>query len=95
MQCYVYRGARKAGAYLYLRREDDFSEVPEALLKSLGELSLALSFEFHAERTLAQADPAVVRADLENQGYHLQLPPPQHSLLAQLPGSKANSKSTL
>ena len=83
MQCYVYKGSRKEGAYLYLRLEDDFSEVPEQLLKSLGKLSLALSFELHAERKLAQADPATVRADLEKQGFHLQLAPTQDSLLKQ------------
>jgi len=88
MQCYVYRGSRKEGAYLYLLREDDFSDVPEQLLKSLGELTLALSFEFHAERKLAQADPALVRADLEKQGFHLQLEPPLASLLKKTANEK-------
>jgi uncharacterized protein YcgL (UPF0745 family) len=88
MQCYVYRGSRKEGAYLYLRLEDDFSEVPEQLLKSMGKLSLALSFELHAKRKLAQADPATVKADLEKQGYHLQLAPTQASLLKQSANTK-------
>jgi len=88
MQCYVYKGTRKEGAYLYINKENDFSDVPEPLLESMGKLSLALSFDLHPERKLAQADPAIVRADLEKQGYHLQVPPPQHSLLKQLPNSQ-------
>lgn len=88
MQCYVYRGSHKEGAYLYLRLEDDFSEVPEQLLKSMGKLSLALSFELHADRKLAQADPTTVKADLEKQGYHLQLAPTQASLLKQSANAK-------
>jgi len=88
MQCFVYRGTRKEGAYLYLDREDDFSEVPEQLLKSMGKLSLALSFEFNADRKLAQADPALVKANLETQGYHLQLAPTQASLLKQSANAK-------
>lgn len=92
MQCFVYKCSRKAGAYLYLLQKDDFSEVPEELLKKMGDLSLALTFEFHADRKLAQANPAVVRAGLEDRGYHLQLAPSQHSLLLQLPNSQLPSR---
>jgi len=88
MQCFVYKGSRKEGAYLYLRSEDDFNDVPEQLLKSMGQLQLALSFELHPDRKLAQADPAVVYKNLESQGYHLQMPQQQYSLLNQLPNAK-------
>ena len=88
MQCFVYRGSRKEGAYLFLCQEDKFDEVPEQLLKSMGKLSLALSFELHAERKLAQADPVSVKANLEKQGYHLQLAPTQASLLKQSANAK-------
>jgi len=88
MQCFVYKGTRKEGAYLYLHTEDVFSDVPEQLLKSMGKLELALRFELRPDRKLAQADPAVVHKNLEDQGYHLQLPQQQYSLLNQLPNAK-------
>ncbi len=88
MQCYVYKGSRKEGAYLYLTQENHFDDVPEPLLKSMGKLTLALSFELHPERKLAQADPKTVIASLEKQGFHLQVPPTQQSLIKQLPGAK-------
>ncbi len=88
MQCFVYKGTRKQGAYLYLLREDNFSDLPEQLLSSMGKLELALRFELTEERKLAQADAQVVRENLLSQGYHLQMPPPAHNLLAQLPNAK-------
>ncbi len=88
MQCYVYKGSLKEGAYLYLKRENDFQEVPEALLKSMGKISLALSFELHPERKLAQTDPKLVLENLDKQGFHLQMPPTQRSMIEQLPNAR-------
>lgn len=88
MQCYVYKGKRKEGAYLYICREGDFSDVPEPLLKSMGELTFALTFSLDADRKLAQADPIVVRENLEKLGFHLQMPSLNHNLLLELPNAK-------
>ena len=88
MLCYVYKGRRKEGAYLYLPREDDFADVPDTLLKSLGELSLTLSFELSIDRGLARADAATVLENIEQQGFHFQMPLSHASMLSKLPGAK-------
>lgn len=75
MRCYVYRSPRKADTYLYVAREDDFSEVPEALLEVFGTPEFALDFDLTPARRLAREDPAQVLANLEGQGFHLQMPP--------------------
>jgi uncharacterized protein YcgL (UPF0745 family) len=49
--------------------------MPEAVRAPLGELVFVLEFALTAERRLAQADPAVVRANLATHGFHLQFPP--------------------
>lgn len=75
MKCYVYRSRRRADAYLYLPRQDDFSEVPDALMRLFGAADLALEFELTPERRLAQADAVQVLGNLRGQGFHLQMPP--------------------
>jgi len=77
MRCYVYRSSRRADTYVYLPRQDDFTELPEGLRSALGRLEFALEFDLTPERRLAQKDPATVLANLESQGFHLQLPPPE------------------
>ncbi|RMG51812.1 MAG: YcgL domain-containing protein [Gammaproteobacteria bacterium] len=75
MQCYVYRSSRKADTYVYLPRKDDFSDIPEELMRILGRLEFALEFELTPERRLAQEDPQQVLRSLEERGFHLQMPP--------------------
>jgi len=88
MQCFVYKGSRKEGAYLYLPQEGYFDDVPDSLMKSLGELSLALSFDLGGGRQLAQENADTVLTNLKNQGFHLQMPSSVQSLLRNLPGAK-------
>lgn len=75
MKCAIYKGDRKQDTYLYIEREDDFSRVPEALLRMLGQLQRVMTLELTEGRTLAQADPEQVRRQLVEQGYYLQMPP--------------------
>ncbi|MEQ6341390.1 MAG: YcgL domain-containing protein [Gammaproteobacteria bacterium] len=75
MKCAIYKSLKKMDTYLYMEREDDFSRVPETLLKLLGQLQLVMNIELTPERNLAQANPEEVRQQLQAQGYYLQLPP--------------------
>ncbi|WP_018863119.1 MULTISPECIES: YcgL domain-containing protein [Thioalkalivibrio] len=85
MQCYVYRATRRADTYVYLPEKDDFSELPDGLTRALGRLEFALEFELTPDRTLAQEDPQQVLANLKEQGFHLQFPPPEEE--EQVPGA--------
>ncbi|MFV1997519.1 MAG: YcgL domain-containing protein [Acidiferrobacterales bacterium] len=75
MQCEIYRSSKKSGMYLYVNEKDEFSRVPDSLLKILGRLEYVMRLELTQERTLAQADPGEVRRNLEDKGFFLQLPP--------------------
>lgn len=81
MKCVIYKGDRKQDTYLYIEREGDFSRVPEALLKLLGMLEWVMALELTSDRTLAQADAEQVRRQLKEQGYYLQMPPQDDSVL--------------
>ncbi len=75
MHAYVYKSQRKADTYVYLAARDDFERLPAPIRQQLGALRFVLEVELTPERKLARADPAVVRANLAAQGFHLQFPP--------------------
>ena len=77
MHVFVYKSLRKADTYLYLREKDAFGVVPDAVRAPLGTLQPVLEFDLVEGRRHAQADPAVVRVNLVERGFHLQLPPTQ------------------
>ncbi len=73
--CWVYKSPVKEEMYLYLPVEDDFEQVPDALLKRFGKPSLVMQLELSAERKLARENSATVINNLLTQGFHLQMPP--------------------
>ncbi|WP_058912925.1 YcgL domain-containing protein [Entomohabitans teleogrylli] len=81
MLCVIYRSAKRDQTYLYVEKKDDFSRVPEELLKSFGEPKLAMILRLDGSKKLANADWQNVKQALIDQGYYLQLPPPPESLL--------------
>jgi len=73
MLCHIYRSSKKLDTYLYLVDKDDFTVIPQDLLRVFGEPEFSFSFDLTGERKLAKEDSAEVLENLENQGYHLQL----------------------
>ncbi len=74
MQCAIYKGSRKQDTYLYLADRDNFSGIPENLLKLIGQPVHVMDLDLHPERHLAQEDTAEVLQNLEERGWHLQMP---------------------
>ncbi len=83
MQCYIYKGTKKEGLYIYLPKRDVFTEIPEELLNTLGKLSLALIIKLTPERKLQKEDATTVIENITNQGYHVQAPESLASWLVQ------------
>lgn len=73
--CRIYRGSRRRECYLYVDHEDDLLNVPEALVESLGSLSLVMELQLSSGRRLARVEAARVLEQISDQGYFLQLPP--------------------
>ncbi|MFO1424889.1 MAG: YcgL domain-containing protein [Candidatus Competibacteraceae bacterium] len=74
MQCAIYKSRKKQDTYLYLSTKDDFSHVPEPLLKLIGEPVHVMDLDLSPERKLAQEDAAEVLRNLQERGWHLQMP---------------------
>jgi len=87
MHCFVYASLRKADTYVWLTRQGDFSVLPESLALMLGDLRFVLEVELDAQRKLPKEDVAAVLANLQAQGWHLQLPP-AHALAVPQPALK-------
>jgi uncharacterized protein len=81
MLCVIYKSPKKAQTYLFIKQRDKFDDVPEALMAMFGTPSLVTIINLDNKDKLALADINKVRENLNNQGFYLQLPPPQEDLL--------------
>ena len=83
MHCYVYRSSVKDGLYVYLTDEDGLDNLPAPVLKQLGQPALAMSLDLATRTSLGHEDIAVVRKNLETQGFHIQMPKSVEHLMEQ------------
>jgi len=83
MLCAIYKSPKKEQTYLFVKQRDDFSSVPELLMTTFGKPTLVTLINLASKEKLAMADIAKVKSNLINQGYYLQLPPPQENMLDQ------------
>ena len=74
MKTVIYKGNKKQDSYLYIEQEDDFSRVPDMLIKTLGKLEKVMTLELNPEKKLARADVNQVKDSLKNEGFFLQMP---------------------
>jgi len=81
MLCAIYKSAKKAQTYLFVKTRDDFSSVPEALMTTFGTPTLVTLTNLATKEKLAFANLEKVKLSLSEKGYYLQLPPPQEDLL--------------
>jgi uncharacterized protein YcgL (UPF0745 family) len=89
MKCSVMRSSLKDYTYIYLLAGHDFEDLPVALKKVFGEPEFVINLELGPERTLAYEDVNTVMQNLQEHGYHLQLPPHEDVTgLLELPDKK-------
>ncbi len=81
MLCAIYKSSKKEQTYLFVKTRDDFSAVPDALMTTFGTPLLVTLVNLATKNKLAFANVSKVEASLTEQGYYLQLPPPQENLL--------------
>ncbi|EXF42847.1 YcgL domain protein [Pseudomonas sp. BAY1663] len=83
--CSIYKSLRKNEMYLYVDKRDALKRVPEGLLAAFGPPQLAFEMLLTPERQLAREDATKVLANIEKQGYHLQMPPAEDEYIEHLP----------
>ena len=75
MQCYIYKSLKKDELYLYLKKKDDYSQIPEPLLNSFGRMEFVMALELTEERKLARENANTVMKGLSDKGFFVQMPP--------------------
>ncbi|PCJ48125.1 MAG: hypothetical protein COA74_09655 [Gammaproteobacteria bacterium] len=75
MICYIYRSIKKTEMYLYTLTRDDFSNIPEGLIKAFGTPEFSMVINLTKRDKLARVDIALVKQHLEKDGFYLQMPP--------------------
>ncbi|MDC2888474.1 YcgL domain-containing protein [Psychrosphaera algicola] len=79
--CTVYKSSKKAETFLYVEKADDFSRVPEPLMAIMGPPTLVMTMDLDKRQKLGQADLTRVKNEIQENGFYLQIPPPQENLL--------------
>lgn len=92
MLCAIYKSSKKEGAYLYIPKKDDFSQVPDTLMQMFGKPIMVMVIKLDG-RQLASVDVEKVRNSLESEGFFLQLPPPPKNLLDEYKEQKKHVSS--
>ena len=80
MLCAVYKSSKKSETYLYVPGRDDFSKVPEALLKTFGKPVFMMIMPLKKDRVMDSVQIDKLRNDLKINGFYLQLPPATENL---------------
>ncbi|GAB6386930.1 YcgL domain-containing protein [Stutzerimonas marianensis] len=83
--CSIYKSLRKNEMYLYVDRAEALTRVPEGLLAAFGPPQHAFDLVLTPERKLAREDISKVLENIETQGFHLQMPPPEDDYIEHLP----------
>ena len=78
MQCFIYKSNKKDELYLYLNKQDDFSMLPDALLKSIGQPEYVMELEITTDRILAREKASDVLKGIADNGFFIQMPPTTH-----------------
>ena len=74
--CSIYKSSKKDEMYLYVLKSDGLKRVQEALLSIFGKAIHVSDMILTSERKLARVDVEQVLAQLTEQGFYLQMPPP-------------------
>jgi len=74
MKCFIYSSSNKPDLYIYLAEEDNFENVPKTMYDSLGNIAFSMELDLSEKTRLARDDINVVKANLNEHGFHIQLP---------------------
>ncbi|MFV8571098.1 YcgL domain-containing protein [Marinobacter sp. SBS5] len=77
----VYRSTKKTDTYIYVRRGQDWQELPEALRSIFGQPAHAMDLLLTPEKQLARTTGKEVLGALEEKGFFLQMPEEQDTYI--------------
>lgn len=87
MLCAIYKSKKRDGMYLYVAKRNYFDDVPEGVRQAFGTPIFVMLLNLAGTKPLAQADKSEVLRQIQTNGFYLQMPKHEESLLEQLKNS--------
>jgi len=81
----VFKSPKREEMYLYVKRSEQLSAMPEALKPAFGEPVHVMDLLLTPEKKLARAETAKVLSELEERRFYLQMPPQKDEYIQHLP----------
>lgn len=74
LECAVYKSLKKDETYVFIPTTTSLSDLPDDLLKVLGQAELVMTLNLMPEKKMARGSAEVVMKSIEEQGFYLQMP---------------------
>ena len=74
IECAVYKSKKKDETYVFIPTSTPLSELPDELLKVLGQADLVMTLTLTPEKKMARGTAEVVIKSIQEQGFYLQMP---------------------
>lgn len=78
LKCDAYRSQHKPDLYLFVEADKDVSTLPDTVQALFEKLELFYTFDLTPGRKMQRESADRVIENIQNQGYHIQMPPPEH-----------------
>ena len=74
IECAVYKSNKKDETYVFIPTSTPLSDLPDELLKVLGQAEMVMTLMLTPEKKMARGTAAEVIKSIEEQGFYLQMP---------------------
>lgn len=74
LECIVYKSLKKDETYVFIPVNTTLSDLPDDLLKVLGQTEKVMTLKLTPEKKMARGTAEEVIKSIEEQGFHLQMP---------------------
>ena len=78
MECAVFKSLKKDETYVFIQTTTSLSDLPEELIKVLGQTEMVMTLKLTPEKKIARGTALEVMKSIEKQGFHLQMPEKPH-----------------
>ena len=74
IECTIYKSQKKDETYVFIPTSTALSDLPDDLLKVLGQAEMVMTLTLTPEKKMARGTAKEVMKSIEEQGFHLQMP---------------------
>ena len=74
IECAVYKSTKKDETYVFIPTVTPLSDLPDELLKVLGQAEMVMTLNLTPEKKMARGTADEVIKSIEEKGFHLQMP---------------------